>query len=298
MTNYTIFTDSTADLTDELVKKFNLEVIPMIFNVGSDSYKHYPDFRELDRKTFYQRVTNGEVSKTTAIAPHTYLEELTPFLEKGQDILYLGFSSGMSSTYQSSLLAKNILQEQFPDRKIISIDSLCASAGLGLLCIMAARNKQANMSIEENAKWCEENKLKINHWYTPSDLFYLKRGGRVSATTAVIGSALRIKPVMNMDTTGHLTSYCNAHGRKQSLTMLVQEMKNRIEKPEEQTVIVAMADCDEERTFLINKINEMCPVKEILNTYVGPIIGAHTGPSQAEIFFYGQARTDKSNNES
>jgi DegV family protein with EDD domain len=292
MRDYIIFTDATSDLTQDLIDKYNINVVPMHFTVGKDTYRQFPDFREIDRETFYTRMLNGEVSKTTAISPSDYLNEFSPYLEKGLDILYICFSSGMSSTFSSSMLATKILKGDFPNCDVISIDSVSASSGLGLLTLYAAKNKEAGMSLEENAKWIEENKLRVNHWYTPSDLFYLKRGGRVSTASAVVGTALRIKPVMNMDTTGHLMPYCNARGRKQSLKMLVEIMAERIENPLEQTIIISMADCEKDREFLVKKVNELSPVKEILHTFVGPIIGAHTGPSQAEIFYMGKARSD------
>ena len=293
MKDYVIFTDATSDLTQELLEEYDIKIVPMHFTLGTDSYRHYPDFREIDRVTFYSRLQAGEVSKTTAIAPNDYLTEFTPYLEKGLDILYLCFSSGLSSTYSSSILAVNILKEDFPERKVISVDTLAGSSGLGLLALLASRNKQAGLSLEENAEWAEKNKLRSNHWYSPSDLFYLKRGGRVSATSAVVGTALRIKPIMDMDTTGKLTPYCNARGRKQSLKMMVEIMKDRIDDPENATVFVSLADCEQDREFIVRKINEICPVKEILHTYVGPIIGAHTGPSQAEIFYMGKPRGEK-----
>lgn len=293
MRDYIIFTDATSDLSQDLIDKYNINVVPMHFTVGKDNYRQFPDFRELDRETFYKRMVNGEVSKTTAISPSDYLNEFSPYLEKGMDILYLCFSSGMSSTYSSSMLATKILKEDYPDCDVVSIDSVSASSGLGLLTILAAKNKIAGMSLKENALWVENNKLRVNHWYSPSDLFYLKRGGRVTTASAVVGTALRIKPVMNMDTTGHLTPYCNARGRKQSLKMLVEIMKERIENPKEQTIFVALADCEKDREFIVKKIDELCPVKEIIHTYVGPIIGAHTGPSQAEIFYMGKARSDE-----
>jgi DegV family protein with EDD domain len=292
MKDYIIFTDATSDLTQDLIDKYNINVVPMHFTVGKDTYRQFPDFREIDRETFYTRMLNGEVSKTTAISPSDYLNEFSPYLEKGLDILYICFSSGMSSTFSSSMLATKILKGDFPNCDVISIDSVSASSGLGLLTLYAAKNKEAGMSLEENAKWIEDNKLRVNHWYTPSDLFYLKRGGRVSTASAVVGTALRIKPVMNMDTTGHLKPFCNARGRKQSLKMLVEIMAERIENPLDQTIIISMADCEKDREFLVKKVNELSPVKEILHTFVGPIIGAHTGPSQAEIFYMGKARSD------
>jgi len=292
MKDYLLFTDATCDLSIDIANEFNIKIIPMGFTLGSDSYNHYVDFRELNRQAFYNRLENGEIAKTTAIPPIFYLEYFKPYLENGHDILYLCFSSGLSSTYQNAVLATNELKESYPDSNILVIDTLAASSGEGLLAIEAANKRLQGLSLQENYDYIQSIKMKLNHFYTPSDLFFLKRGGRISGSKAVVGTALKIKPILTVDFQGKLVPYKNTRGRKKALGEIVTTLVNRIENPDQATVIIACADCEEDREFLNKKLNDAIKVKKIYNTYLGPVIGAHTGKSLASVYFIGKDRQE------
>lgn len=290
MNKYVLITDTTCDLNIEIVNKYDLKVIGMPIDLDEKTFFHNLDYKEMDVKTFYKMLRSGSVAKTTQINPQTFIDYFKEELEMGHDILYISFSSGLSGTYASSLIAIDILKQDYPERKIISIDSLCASAGEGLLVYYAALNKEKGLSIEENQQWLENNKLNLIHLFTVDDLFFLKRGGRISSTTAIVGSALKVKPLMHVDDEGHLIKYKTAHGRKQSLTDLVLKMKETIINPENQTIFIACADCDEDEEYIINQINKLCPVSNIVTSSIGPVIGAHSGPGTVALYFIGNKR--------
>ena len=222
--------------------------------------------------------------------PSVICSFFTPFLEDGDDILYIGFSSGLSGSVQSALIAMGQLKEQFPKRKVFVVDTLAASLGEGLLVHYALGNQQKGMNIEANAKWLEEHKLKLAHWFTVDNLNYLRRGGRISATTAIIGTMLSIKPVMHMDDEGHLVAVSKTRGRKQSLKALVDEMSKLVVHPENQDIFISHGDCLEDAEYVGSLIQERFPVKSITYHEVGPVIGSHTGPGVVALFFMGLNR--------
>ena len=202
MPNFAIVTDSAAELLEELAAKWDVRIMPMEFTMGGKSYLHYADYRQMDAKTFYDRLRKGEMATTSAINPQSYLEYLRPILASGQDVLLLVFSSGLSSTYQNSLLAAEELRVEFPDRRICVVDTLAPSGGQALLVYHAARLRESGAGLEETRDWVQANKLHMAHWFTVDDLMFLKRGGRISAATAVVGSMLSIKPVLHVDDEG------------------------------------------------------------------------------------------------
>ena len=204
MCKFRLLTDSTADLPASLVEELDLQVYPMAFVLEEKAYRDYPDGRELDIHAFYESLRHGKMSSSSQINQQQMVDWVSPFLENGEDVLYLAFSSGLSGTYQSARLAQEELRERFPDRTFTVVDSLCASMGEGLLAYYAATMRQQGCTLEETAAWLEENKLKLCHWFTVDDLHHLKRGGRVSPATAVVGTMLNIKPVLHVDDNGHL----------------------------------------------------------------------------------------------
>lgn len=214
MSDFAIVTDTAAELLEELSVKLDIHMIPMEFTMSGVSYQHDAGYRQMDAKTFYRRLRDGEMATTSAINPGQYVEYLTPILAGGQDVLLLVFSSGLSSTYQNSLLAAEELRVQFPDRKLYVVDTLAPSGGQALLVYHAALRRQEGASLEETRDWVEENKLHLAHWFTVDDLMFLKRGGRISAATAVMGSMLSIKPVLHVDDAGHLVNVSKARGRR------------------------------------------------------------------------------------
>ena len=212
MNDYVILTDSSADLTEEWVQELDLKVLPLTFIMEEKSYFNYPDNREMDPKEFYARLAAGTVATTNAINVGQAYEAIEPLLREGKDVLVLAFSSGLSTTCNSLQIAASELAEKYPERKIYAVDTLCASLGQGMLVYRACQQKKAGRTIEEVRDWVEENKLHQCHWFTVNDLFYLKRGGRVSAATAVVGTMLSIKPVLHMDDEGHLINMSKARG--------------------------------------------------------------------------------------
>lgn len=288
--SYVVMTDSSADLTAELVEELGLDVIPLSVNVGEKSFMNYPDEREIGSHDFYEMLRGGANAKTSAVNVDTFLNAMSVHLKAGKDILYLGFSSGLSSTYSASEIAAQELRETYPDRKILTVDTLCASLGQGLLVYLTMQKVLAGATIEEAAAFAEENRLHLCHWFTVDDLFFLKRGGRVSAATALVGSALGIKPVLHVDNEGHLINVSKARGRKNSILALVDRMERSAIDPAKQTIFISHGDCREDAEFLANEVRKRFGVSDITINFVGPVIGAHSGPGTLALFFLGTAR--------
>ena len=290
MSEYVIVTDSSADLTAGMVEELGVEVLPLSFMVKGQTYRNYPDNREMDPGAFYAMLRAGEMATTAAVNVADYTSVLEPLLEQGKDVLVLAFSSGLSATYQSSVIAVEELRARFPERKIFTVDTLCASLGQGLLVYLAAKKQQAGASIEEVRDWAEENKLHLCHWFTVDDLHFLKRGGRISAATAVLGSMLHIKPVLHVDDEGHLINMGKARGRGASLTALVDHMEETAIDPASQVVFISHGDCLADAEKVADDVKKRFGVKEVVINYVGPVIGAHSGPGTLALFFLGTKR--------
>lgn len=290
MKNYVIVTESTTDLPPDLVNELGITLIPMAFGFENESYLNYPDNRELDIHKFYERVKNGERSTTALVNSKTFEEYFEPILKSGDNILYIGFSSGLSGTYSSSLIAAEELKQKYPDSQIVCIDTLAASMGEGLLVYYAAKLKSEGQSIEQVSQWLLDNRLNLCQWFTVDDLNHLKRGGRISAMTATIGSALNVKPILHVDNEGHLVAVHNIRGRKKSINALFEHMEELCTNPEEQTVFISHADCLEDTEYLANLIKEKLNVKEVILNFIGPVIGSHTGQGAIALFFMGRER--------
>lgn len=290
MSSFAIVTDSAAELLDTLAVENNIHIMPMEFILDGKSYQHYADYRQMSAKAFYEHLRNGDAITTVAINPEAYVAYLTPLLEAGQDVLLLVFSSGLSSTYQNSLLAVAELQEKFPDRKIYAVDTLAPSGGQALLVWHAAQRRKEGSSIEETRDWVEENKLHMAHWFTVDDLMFLKRGGRISGATAVMGTMLSIKPVLHVDNEGHLVNVSKARGRRASLKALVDHMEQSAVKPEEQTVFIGHGDCLEDAQWVAEEVRRRFGTQSIYIAYTCPIIGAHSGPGTLALFFLATER--------
>ena len=290
MSEYVIVTDSSADLTAGMAEELGVEVLPLSFMVKGQTYRNYPDNREMDPGAFYAMLRAGEMATTAAVNVADYTSVLEPLLEQGKDVLVLAFSSGLSATYQSSVIAVEELRARFPERKIFTVDTLCASMGQGLLVYLAAKKQQAGASIEEVRDWAEENKLHLCHWFTVDDLHFLKRGGRISAATAVLGSMLHIKPVLHVDNEGHLINMGKARGRGASLTALVDHMEETAIDPASQVVFISHGDCLADAEKVAGDVKKRLGVKEVVINHVGPVIGAHSGPGTLALFFLGSRR--------
>ena len=290
MSKFIILTDSSCDLPAAMAEEMQLEVLPLTVYVENDSYRNYLDGREIGFKDFYQRLQTTNNVKTSAVNQAQFLEIIEPLAAAGSDVLYLGFSSGLSGTFNAGALAVNELSEKYPERKLYAVDTLCASLGQGLIVYLCWQQQQAGRSIEEVRDYAEKIKLNVCHWFTVDDLMFLKRGGRVSAATAIVGSMLSIKPVMHVDNEGHLIKVDTARGRKASIRALVAEMEKRGTDLAGQHIFISHGDCEEDAKYLASLVREKCGVKDVSINYVGPVIGAHSGPGTLALFFVGTER--------
>ena len=290
MNDYVLLTDSSADLTDALVKELGVEVLPLSFTMRNKTYRNWPDNREIDPKDFYRQLREGEMATTSAVNVSDFTETIEPHLKEGRDVLVVAFSSGLSATCHSAQIAAQELSEQYPERKVYVVDSLCASLGQGLLVWYAARMKNEGRGIGAVRDWLEENKLHLCHWFTVDDLHFLKRGGRISSATAVLGTMLSIKPVMHVDDEGHLTKVGTARGRNASLKALVDHMAETAIDPAGQTVLISHGDCEEDANKVAEDVKRRFGVQTVVLNNVGPVIGAHSGPGTVALFFLGRHR--------
>ncbi len=290
MNEFVIVTDSCCDLTQEIADKYNLVIVPLTLNFSDKSYKNYLDGREIQPKELYSRLSEGELPTTSAVNIAEFEEIFEPIASEGKDILYIGFSSGLSGTYSTGKTSLSMLAEKYPDRKLYSVDSLCASLGQGLLVYLAAKFKEEGKSIDEVKAYVEENVPHLCHWFTVNDLFHLQRGGRVSAAVAIVGSVLGIKPVLHVDNEGHLTSVSKARGRKASINALFDKMVQTGIDIKNQTVFISHGDCEEDANLLADRIKSELGVKDVIINYVGPVIGAHSGCGTLALFFLGTQR--------
>lgn len=290
MADYVILTDSSCDLPAELADQMQLTVLPLTVDMDGKLYRNYLDGREIGFHEFFEQVVTAKSAKTSAVTSEQFMEVLEPLCQAGVDVLYLAFSSGLSGTYNSGAIAMRELSEKYPERKLYAVDSLCASLGEGLFVDLCHEKKEAGMTIDELRDYAESLKLHICHWFTVNDLMFLKRGGRVSAATAIVGSVLSIKPVMHMDNEGHLIKVDVARGRKASLRALVAKMEKLATDPEKQRVYICHGDCLQDAEYVASLVREKFGITDIRINYVGPVIGAHTGPGVVSLFFAGSER--------
>lgn len=287
MSKFRIVTDSSCDLPQNKVEEFGLSVVQLDVLVEGHPTKADCD---VDPKDFYAGLRDGLAASTSAANVDKFTKVFEDIVNGGEDVLYIGFSSGLSATYQAGTIAAEDVMSAHPGCKVITVDSLCASLGQGLLVYHAVMQAKAGKSIEEVAKFVEDNRLKLCHWFTVDDLHFLKRGGRISAATAVVGSMLSIKPILHVDDEGHLISVSKTRGRRKSVEELFHMMEETAIKPADQVVYISHGDCIEDAEYLASLIREKWGCKEILINYVGPVIGAHSGPGTLALFFLGKKR--------
>lgn len=290
MSDYVIMTDSSCDLPAQLAQELELVVLPLSVLVDGQVYNNLLDGSEISFKDVYAKLRGGMNIKTSAVNIGAFQEAMEPILEAGKDILYLGFSSGLSAAYASGATAAAEMQKRFPGRKIFAVDTLSASLGQGLLVYHTVEQKRNGATIEEARDYALDARFHQCHWFTVDDLNFLKRGGRVSAGAALMGTALNIKPVMHMDDAGHLIPVGKVRGRKRSLEALVDHMQELAISPANQTVFISHGDCEEDANWLAGLVKERLGVKEVLVNYVGPVIGSHSGPGTMALFFVGEHR--------
>ncbi len=286
--SYVIFSDISADIPAGYAKENDIRFISMRYSLGDEDRVCEEIEAEEVLKRFYDGQRNGDLTRTSQISPQVYMDVFTPVLREGKDILYLALSSGLSSTYQSSCLAAGQLKEQFPEREIVCVDSLAATGGMGLLLEAAVQNRKEGMAPAENGKWLEENRLKVCHWFMVEDLMYLKRGGRVSAATAVVGSALNIRPVLKIGEDGTLKNFAKARGTKRALNSLVDYYEAAGDKKPGERVYILHADSQENAEYLEEKVKQINPQCSVTKMMLSPIIGAHTGPGMCAVVHFGR----------
>ena len=287
MSNYVIFTDSCCDLSREMYASLGLKVLQM--DVIMEGEKPTPNDR-LDIKEVYEKLRAKKSASTAAINMERFYETFEKTLQEGLDILYLGFSSGLSATYHASTVAAQELSEKYPARKIYTVDTLCASMGQGLLVYHAAKLKKSGADMEAVRDYVENNKLNLCHWFTVDDLFFLKRGGRVSAATAVVGTILSIKPVLHVDNAGKLINVSKARGRKASVDAMFEKAKATLIPNKNDVVFISHGDCIEDAEYLAGRVKNELGISEVIINYIGPVIGSHSGPGTLALFFLGTER--------
>ena len=286
--SFVIHTDSGCDISQALLAEWGVAVTGLLFRFDDDD-KEYSAF-DMAPSKFYERMRQGSTAKTSAINSEMFRDAFEKTLQDGKDVLYIAFSSGLSTTCNSARMAAEDLRGQYPDRKIIVVDTLAASAGQGMLVKLAVDKKAAGGTIEETAAYVDKHITKLCHWFTVDDLMYLKRGGRVSPTVAFVGNALGIKPILHVDYEGHLVKVTKARSRKNSLSMLADKYLELAETVGQGPVYISHGDCLDDAKALAALILERTGAKVEIITDVGPVIGAHSGPGTLALFFIGTER--------
>ncbi len=290
MSAYIIMTDSCCDLSDEMAKELELNVVPLTVHLEGKDYPNYLDGSAISNAEFYGAIRAGKVASTSAANVGQFQDAMRAVLDTGKDIVCVCFSSALSTTYQSATIAADDLRADYPEREIYVVDSLSASLGQGLLLYLTVQQKRAGLSAKELADWVVSNRLSVDHWFTVDDLNYLKRGGRVSATSALLGTMLSIKPVMHTSDEGKLVPVGKVRGRKASLNALIDKIGELGIAPEKQTMFICQADCEDEARWVADQIKARYGTPEVHINFIGPVIGSHTGPNTIGIFFVGKER--------
>lgn len=287
MRDFIIVTDSTVDLPEHMLEEQGIPVLQLNYVLDG---KTYEDRKGLSGKEFFDKLREGSMPTTSQVNPEQAREFFEPFVKAGKNILCIGFSSGLSGTYNSERIAAEELSEEYPDAKIIVIDSLCASMGQGLLLMKALKKQREGMTLEELAQWLEENKLHICHNVTVDDLNHLYRGGRISKTTAVLGTLVQIKPIIHMNDEGKLIVIGKERGRKKALNTIVDMMGKQMEGYQNDLVMVTHGDCLEDAEYVKTQIQKKYGIQDVVINGIGTVIGTHTGPGVVAVFCMGEKR--------
>lgn len=288
---FEIVTDSSANLSDAMIAEFGIHILPLTFMADGEQYQSYTEGRKSDLQMFYKLMREGKVFTTSLPNQQDAEKKLRALLEAGKDVLYIGFSSGLSGTYQAISAKLEAMKPEFPDQKIFYTDTLAAALGEGLLVYKAACMARDGASIEDTYQWVEDNKLNLAHWFTVDDLMYLFRGGRVSRSSAWAGSLLKIKPVLHVDDEGHLIPMEKVRGRKKAIIALVDHMEESALKPTaDQDIFISHGDCEDDANLLIDEIKKRFGCTKFTLNMLDPVIGAHSGPGTLALFFMADKR--------
>lgn len=287
MRDYIITVNSTVDTGKEWLEERNVPVIPLKYTIDG---QEYTDMYGLSDKEFFQKLREGKMSVTSQINPEEAKEMLEPYVKEGKDVLHLAFSSALSGTCNSMKIAAEELQEEYPEAKVIVVDTLCACMGEAMLLYYALKQKEAGKTIEEVAQWAEENKLHVCHNVTVDDLFHLHRGGRVSKTAAVLGTMVKVKPIIHMDDNGALQVIGKERGRKKSLHKIVDIAVERSEGWDNEIIMITHGDCLEDAEYVAKLVREKMGIENVFIHNIGTVIGSHTGPGVVATFCMGNKR--------
>lgn len=285
--DFQIITDSCCDFPTPMYGQLGLTFVPLTVEFRGNTFD---DKNDDSLKDMYAGLRAGEVAKTSAVNPSRWSQAMEKALAAGKDVLVLAFSSGLSTTYQSAVIAAEELKDAYPDRKIQVIDTLCASMGEGLLVWYACKKRDEGLSLDEVAQWVLDNRLHLCHWFTVDDLMYLKRGGRISAATALVGTMLQIKPLLHVDDEGHLINMTKTRGRKAAIDAMVKKAQELGAGYDNSTMFISHGDCLSDAEYLSRQLKEKCGVKDVVISYVGAVIGSHSGPGTLALFFLGSHR--------
>ena len=286
MGKYIILTDTGCDLSRTMIAELGLGIIELEVLIEGEKESS----KNVGVKQFYSLLRSGKRATTSAVGIDRFITSIEPYVADGNDVIYIGFSSGLSGTFNAGFVAASELSERYPERKIYTVDTLAASMGQGLLVYLAAKMKAEGASIDEVRDFVEANKLNLCHWFTVDDLMFLKRGGRINAATAVMGTMLSIKPVLHVDNDGKLISMSKARGRKAALDALVAKLGETGTNISDQTVFISHGDCEADARYVRDKIKEKYSPKEVVIGYIGAVIGAHSGPGTLAVFYLGTHR--------
>ena len=285
--DFQIITDSCCDFPTPMYGQLGLTFVPLTVEFRGNTFD---DKNDDTLKDMYQGLRAGEVAKTSAVNPSRWSQAMEKALAAGKDVLVLAFSSGLSTTYQSAVIAAEELKDAYPDRKIQVIDTLCASMGEGLLVWYACKKRDEGLSLDEVTQWVLDNRPHLCHWFTVDDLMYLKRGGRISAATALVGTMLQIKPLLHVDDEGHLINMTKTRGRKAAIDAMVKKAQELGAGYDNSTMFISHGDCLSDAEYLSRQLKEKCGVKDVVISYVGAVIGSHSGPGTLALFFLGSHR--------
>ncbi len=290
MKQYILATDACSDLPLDVVKQHDIAIVPMFLEIEGKNYSHNLEEKHLKLKDFYDQLRDKKVSRTSLVNVGEFVQFFTELLKQGKDILYIALSSALSGTYQSAMMAIDMLKDDYPNQRIVVVDTLSASLGEGYLVWRAALLKKEGKLLNEVVEWLEANKYRLRHLFTVEELGTLKRGGRLSGTAAFFGTLLGVKPILHVTREGKLDVLKKSVGRKKSLTEMIEVMKEQIVAPKEQTIFIAHGDCLEEAKEVGGLINASMNVKDLFFSYIGPVIGSHSGPGTIAVFFMGKER--------